>query len=265
MGHQSEGSKKSICLSGLVAVPAEVCSVSEGTGWTLLHSSCTNPQYWRREQACSPSVLGEVSDESSLLRALQIPVAAPPCLHLHFRPAHPATVPGESSFCSGPPTCPGSAVPAGSHLHGLCTVSEGLVPQGCLEPGVSLAFSDRGQGSPMSSGLSMTGANQTESSEYYTAPTMAPGLGTGGRAWPVLVGVVLGAVVLSLIIALAAKCHLCRKYRASYQHRPLSGARSGNHPQVGEDDDDDGFIEDNYIQPGAGEMDTAGSRDHFAL
>lgn len=104
-----------------------------------------------------------------------------------------------------------------------------------------------------------------ESSEYYTAPTMAPGLGTGGRAWPVLVGVVLGAVVLSLLIALAAKCHLCRKYRASYQHRPLSGARSGNHPQVGEDDDDDGFIEDNYIQPGAGEMDTAGSRDHFAL
>lgn len=66
-----------------------------------------------------------MSDESSLLRALQIPVAAPPCLHLHFRPAHPATVPGESSFCSGPPTCPGSAVPAGSHLHGLCTVSEG--------------------------------------------------------------------------------------------------------------------------------------------
>lgn len=118
----------------------------------------------------------------------------------------------------------------------------------------------------MSSGLSMTGANQTESSVYNnSASTMAPGLGTGGRAWPVLVGVVLGAVVLSLIIALAAKCHLCRKYRASYQHRPLSGARSGNHPQVGEDDDDDGFIEDNYIQPGAGEMDTAGSRDHFAL
>ncbi|XP_059111853.1 type III endosome membrane protein TEMP [Peromyscus eremicus] len=104
----------------------------------------------------------------------------------------------------------------------------------------------------------------TEFSVYNTTSTMAPGLGTGGRAWPVLVGVVLGAVVLSILIALAAKCHLCRKYRASYQHRPLSGTRSGNHPQVG-DDEDDGFIEDNYIQPGAGEMDTAGSRDHFAL
>ncbi|XP_005083992.1 type III endosome membrane protein TEMP isoform X1 [Mesocricetus auratus] len=117
----------------------------------------------------------------------------------------------------------------------------------------------------MSSGLSMTEANQTVFSEDSTTPPMTPGLGTGGQAWPVLVGVVLGAVVLSILIALAAKCHLCHRYRASYRHRPLSGTGGGNRPQVGEDEDDDGFIEDNYIQPGAGQMETAGSRDHFSL
>ncbi|XP_034359124.1 type III endosome membrane protein TEMP [Arvicanthis niloticus] len=117
----------------------------------------------------------------------------------------------------------------------------------------------------MPSGLSMTEANKTFISGATNASTTAPGLGTGGRAWPVLVGVVLGAVVLSILIALAAKCHLCRRYHASYRHRPLSGAGDGNRPQVGEDEDDDGFIEDNYIQPGAGEMEPTGSRDHFSL
>ncbi|XP_004442018.1 PREDICTED: type III endosome membrane protein TEMP [Ceratotherium simum simum] len=113
----------------------------------------------------------------------------------------------------------------------------------------------------------MSEANQTlvGPSQLPTASAMSPVPGSGARAWPVLVGVVLGAVVLSLLIALAAKCHLCRKYRAGYQHHQLPRTGKGVHPEVGEDEDDDGFIEDNYIQPGAGGLETEGSTDRFSL
>ncbi|KAB0385746.1 hypothetical protein FD755_000702 [Muntiacus reevesi] len=110
-------------------------------------------------------------------------------------------------------------------------------------------------------------ANQTivEASEVPTTSTLSLGPGRGIRAWPMLVGVALGAVVLSLLIALAAKCHLCHKYRASYQHRPLPETGKGGCPEVGEDEDDDGFIEDNYTQPGVGGLETKASRNRFSL
>ncbi|XP_065513759.1 type III endosome membrane protein TEMP [Caloenas nicobarica] len=105
--------------------------------------------------------------------------------------------------------------------------------------------------------------------------TTTPPTGKGGRSWPYLVGFLVAAIGISILIALAAKCKLFHKNLASYRHRPLpetnliggspmeegstwdrgfSGqGASESHPMPGAADlqaeDDDGFIEDNYIQP----------------
>ncbi|NWW30831.1 LRC19 protein, partial [Panurus biarmicus] len=94
--------------------------------------------------------------------------------------------------------------------------------------------------------------------------------GKGGRSWPFLVAFLGTAIGISILIALAAKCKLVHKNFASYRHRPLPeissiggspmedssswdrgscGSRSITDAADLQAEDDDGFIEDNYIQP----------------
>ncbi|NWI57456.1 CA210 protein, partial [Calyptomena viridis] len=101
---------------------------------------------------------------------------------------------------------------------------------------------------------------------FATATTLPAA--KGGRSWPYLVAFLVTAVGISILIALAAKCKLVHKNFASYRHRPLpenssiggSPMEDGNSWDRGsggstvsgagdQAEDDDGFIEDNYIQP----------------
>lgn len=87
--------------------------------------------------------------------------------------------------------------------------------------------------------------------------------------WEFLVGVLAIAISVSIIMALLAKCQVVRRYLASYRHTRLmdtdAASQCGQSGQEGEfalqsgrginphclppesEEDDDGFIEDNYI------------------
>ncbi|XP_071983766.1 type III endosome membrane protein TEMP isoform X2 [Engystomops pustulosus] len=99
-------------------------------------------------------------------------------------------------------------------------------------------------------------ANDTGPSSNHTTSLPPPGP-SQGRSWPYLVGFVLVAAALSLFIALAAKCKLFHRYFRSYRHRPLPDNEWITESQselpgvpLPPQDDEDGFIEDNYIHSG---------------